>query len=468
MDNELPAELISGNVHAMSPNSAQAGTGEQGRPRETGASLRVGLGAWWVPGLVWVAGIGAGVQWAYANFSRAAEIPRSRGFDNFVWTVQNARFDLWHGGLAHMYAGNGSILVALPGLPLLIVTLIRGMSLVGIAAPSQGLVWLHGGRIAANYLMGGSWWVLYGFASAAAFSALFPLDALARRCGIAGLRRWILVVTLGLGIWWMPVLWAHPEDGLAVALLAWGSLRALDHRWPSAGWLLGLGVAVQTPVLLGAPVMFAMAGVRRWTRLAVRVAVPGLLAVAIPLIGDPSDTIRQVVKQPTYPLNVNARVTPGLAMVPHPRVGVVDAGWPRSLAVVLACLLAASAVRWWGRSGALTPPVLVWTLGVSLSLRRVFESVVFPYYLVPPVAFLLVAALARDWWRTAGAVAIGTGLFLLIRPRLGEWAFWGLMVLGLAALAWLGFPGHRTDGKAPPESSGSERGRVAESLPGVR
>jgi len=424
----------------MTPDSAQTETGRQGRPRETGASLRVGPPAWLAPGLVSVVGVvGAGI-WASSHFSRAAELHRSQSFYDFVWTVLDARTMLWSGGITHLYHGNGSILVALPGFPIVLAALIKVLTLVGVAAPSVGLARGHGGEF-ANYLAGGSWYVIYPFATAAGLSALFPLDALARRCGITGLRRWTLTIALGAGFWWMAVLWGHPEDGLAVAFLAWVALRALDGRWTSAGWLLGLGIAIQPLVLLGAPVIFMMAGVRRWPRLAVRSAIPGLLAVAIPLFGDPSDTLRQVLKQPTYNLNPSARVTPWVGVVPHPGVGVVDAGWPRVVAVLLACLVGFLAVRWWGRSGVLTPPVLVWTLGILLSLRCVFESVVFGYYLVPPVAFLLLAAFGRGRLRAGVALVLGLGLAFVSRPHFGEWAFWGLMMLGLAALAALGFPG---------------------------
>ena len=377
----------------MNPGSVRAEQGEQGRPRETGASLRVaGVPTWVAPGVVWLASIAlAGVK-IYSNYSRAAELHRSQDFNDFVWTVLNARADLGHAGLVHMYQGNGSILVALPGFSLLLVGLIRVLTLVGISAPGEGLIWLHGGHYAANYLAGRSWWVVYGFSLGVSLAALFPLDALARRCGITGLRRGALLVALGVSLWSLAVPWGHPEDGLAMGFLAWAALRALDGRWRPAGWLLGFGIAVQTLAVLGAPIVFAMAGVRRWPRLLARAVIPGLIAIAIPLIGDPSDTLRQVVKQPTYPLNRNARITPWLSVVPHPHVGIVDAGWPRTVAVLLAFLLALLVIRWWGPSGTLTPSALIWTIGVSLSLRCVFESVMFSYYLMPPLLFFLVAA----------------------------------------------------------------------------
>ena len=73
----------------------------------------------------------------------------------------------------------------------------------------------------------------------------------------------------------------------------------------------------------------------------------------------------------------------------------------------------------------------------------------FPYYVVPPLVLLLVAAFHRGVWRPIAAVAVGVGLVVLSRPRLEDWAFWGLMVLGFLLLAAIGFPGRITADHEP-------------------
>ena len=444
----------------MSHASAHAESGADERPPESGASRRVAshwAQTWSLPVVTWAVAMASGSAWTLWAFSKGEEIRHFRGFTDFFWAVISAASEVGHGGLTHMYAGDGSVLVALPGFQLVLVAVTRVVTLLGLSAPAEGLARVEGTRQVADYIVGTGWLVIVPIAYAAAFAAIFPLDALGRRCGISGLRRMVLMMIIATALWWATVTWGHPEDGAAIALLAWAALGAIDGRWKSAGWLLGLGVAVQSLALLGAPILFLLAGIRRWPRMAVRVAVPSILAIAIPLVGDPHDTLRQVLEQPTYPLNKSAHLTPWIGVVPRPIPGVVYAGWPRTLAVILAVVVAILAMRRWGRASSFTPVTITWILGVSLSLRCVFESVLFPYYIVPPIAFLILAAFARQRWRAMAALAFAAGLGLLTRGHFGEWSFWALMVLGLGLLAALGFP-------APAPNALTENGAAA---PGV-
>ena len=165
---------------------SKGGPGRPGPPFAPGCQR--GRGQRWLAG-----GTVAGVYWAFSTLLWAAELGHPQGFNDFVWAVLNARGDLNSGGLVHMYAGNGSLLVALPGFNLLLATVIRVTTLVGISPPVLGLASAHGGRISANFLVGGAWNVVYPFALALGLSAIFPLDAFARRCGISGARRYILL-----------------------------------------------------------------------------------------------------------------------------------------------------------------------------------------------------------------------------------------------------------------------------------
>jgi hypothetical protein len=204
--------------------------------------------------------------------------------------------------------------------------------------------------------------------------------------------------------------------------------------------LLGFGIAFQTVVLLAVPMVLLWAGVRQWPRLVPRMALPGLLAVLVPLVGDPGDTLRQILRQPAYPTNGNAHPTPWIWVVPHPLPRVVGAGWPRSLALILAVVVALVVVRHRPARREDAAAALVWGVAACLSLRLACESVVFPYYLCVVLVFVFVAVPARGRLRTAAAFGVAALALAANWVHLGPWGYWLVMVAALCLLLALCSP----------------------------
>jgi hypothetical protein len=386
------------------------------RPREDGASFRVTATSrpwrpWILPSLCWLVGVAACtvlVSWAWGETAQLAH--RNLLLSDLFLAVENAQVDLQHGGLTHLYAGQGSLEVALPGFQLALVALLRLVDALG--APAYIGFTLKGGRF-ANFAVGGSWAFLLFAVYGLALSAVFPVVACLRRCGVHGVTLALAAVATTGALGYSAVLWGHPEVGLATGLLVGAALWCLDGRWKGAAWLLGAAVATQPLVLLGLPLLLGLAGVRRWLPMAWRIILPGLVSVLLPLFGDPGDTFRQVVLQPTYPTSTGYNLlTPWLAVVPSHGPDTVDAGWPRTVALVLAIGIAYVMVRRMNRYAGAVPDVVIWTLGLSLAVRCLFEAVFYTYYAVPAVVLLLVAASARGAWRALGVIVVATAFFV--------------------------------------------------------
>ena len=93
---------------------------------------------------------------------------------------------------------------------------------------------------------------------------LFAFDALAQRLGADRTKRAFLAGAQGIAMFSVSIFWGHPEDAVAMGLMAYAFLFALDGRWSGAAWLYGFAVAFQPLVLAVFPVLLAMAGVKRW------------------------------------------------------------------------------------------------------------------------------------------------------------------------------------------------------------
>lgn len=386
---------------------------------------------------VWLVATVSATLWTRWTMSTGYAHGHPGNLNDFTWAILNAGGQSRVGGIEHLYSGSGSILVALPGFQLFLVFVVRVLGWLGANPPADQLVLVHGG--AGYAAMGIVWPVTAAVAYALAFASVVPLLALARRCGLAGWRLVVFLVTAMGALWWMSVIWGHPDDAVAIGLLALATDRILEDHERGAAWLLGVAFAVQPLVLLAAPLLLALRPPRRWLPLLVRIAVPGLLAVAIPLIGDPSDTWRQVVEQPTYP--AVGHPTPWLALVPHPNPGVVYAGWPRSVGVMLACLVALGLARRVKSRGGVDPFQLVWLMAVCLILRCVFESVVFPYYVVPPILFAVLAAAVRSRASLAVCIVASAAAAFVSTLRMGDHLlYWILVLCCLTVAAAAGMP----------------------------
>jgi hypothetical protein len=307
-------------------------------------------------------------------------------------------------------------------------------------------------------------WLLLGpIESALGASVLLPLDTLARRLGLTTSRRVALCCAEAVIVWPVVAIWGHPEDPLAMAFVLCGLLAAFDQKWRSCGWWCGLALVTQPLVVLALPLIFARAPVRRWASLTLQSALPAVALLAIPLAQSWANTSRALFKQPNYPSIDHP--TPWLAFAPvlqpaHPtvlhkfvrveRLGhpifsatfvhsiageVVAAGPGRAVTIVLSLVIGIWAFRH-------RPDVsqAVWLVALALSLRCVFESVMDPYYLWPPLAVALVLA-ARDWYRFAICILATAAATVWSYRHTGPWMWWLPIVVLLGIALASAYPG---------------------------
>ena len=116
--------------------------------------------------------------------------------------------------------------------------------------------------------------------------------------GVGGRRRAVTCVIQGVLVWPLLVIWGHPEDAIAVALMAYVVISVLDQRWARAGWLFGAAVAFQPLVLLVLPLCLTRGGTKQLTGFLGRSIGPSIALLAVPFLSDWHDTWDAVVKQP--------------------------------------------------------------------------------------------------------------------------------------------------------------------------
>ncbi len=307
-------------------------------------------------------------------------------------------------------------------------------------------------------------WYLLGPASMLIGSVvLVPLDGLARRLGLSPAARAATLVAEAVVLFPVVVLWGHPEDPLALAFALLALQAAFDGRWRATGWLIGLALVTQPLVVLVAPVVAAMLPMREWPKLALRGALPSLALLAIPLGQSWKQTTAAILQQPNYPTVDHP--TPWLALAPilsrsHPAVignfSMVTAadGRQRFTATALHTVSGETVAAGPGRLIAValciglgiyvyrrrpSPTQVVWLCAVALALRCVFESVMDPYYLWPPLALAFVLA-ARSRWRFGATSVLATAVTWYSYRHAGPWEWWLPVTLLLAAAVLLARP----------------------------
>ena len=166
-----------------------------------------------------------------------------------------------------------------------------------------------------------------------------------------------------------------------------------------------------------------------------------MVLVAPALRSNWSGTTAVFLHQKNFPHLDHA--TPWMVVAPKLAGNAVGAGPGRILAVVAAVILGGAAYRW-----RPTLAGLVWLCALVLSLRCVFESVMVPFYLGPPLAVIVLAAAATiRWWRMIGAFTIAMVATELSYRHTSEWSYWlpmtALLALGLV-FAWPGIDAVRS------------------------
>ena len=382
-----------------------------------------------------------------------------------LWGTMTAAQRLLHLDLAGLYTPP-TALVSLPGTAVIMVPLVALADLAGVS-----LTVPHG-PYPALWLLAGPYQV------AVSAVALFAADALAERLGATRPRRFVLAAAGAVALWSVTVRWGHPEDAVAIGLLLYAVDSQAARRTSRAAWLAGAAVAVQPLVLLALPILavpiLAEPGSAGWVPLrrlagfAVRVAVLPVIALAIAVAANPAAALHAVTSQPNSPRIDHP--TPWIYLAPHQAGDLVAAGPARILAIAAACGCALLAYRglayrgltYRGLAARRAPSLagLLWWIAVALAVRSVFEPVMVAYYLWPPLAVALIAAVA-EWPRLlrTGAVVIALTFFSQIWWR-NPWAWWTPMMAGLALALYLARPaqdsttqGSATQGNAAPDSA---------------
>jgi hypothetical protein len=360
-----------------------------------------------------------------------------------IWgTLRSAQFVAW-GDIGDVY-GHGSGLVTLPGISLLLapVGFVISHLNLSISFP-YGLPHPTG------------WLILGPYEAAIGSIVLLPLDALAEQIGLDRRARLVASIAGAILLWPVVGIWGHPEDALGMALVLEALLAVMDQKWRRAGWLIGLALAVQPLVVLVVPCLVALVPRRGWPKLVVRTLAPAVILLAIPLWQSWRVTTQALLQQPNFPRIDHA--TPWLFLAPvlsksHPAVikrfflttspqgvrnftalslhtvsgPVVAAGPTRMIAVGLSIVIGLYVFR-----RRPSPDQLLWFCCLALSLRCVFEAVMDPYYLWPPLALAFVLVV-RSISRLVVATAATAAATWWSYRHLGPWEWWAPVVALLA------------------------------------
>jgi hypothetical protein len=334
-----------------------------------------------------------------------------------LWdTVRVAHYIGW-GGLSYVYAPSShAVFVTLPGFATLLAPVVALATRLGLteSAPTVHLFKPQ------------AWLVVGPFCLLASGTGLFGLDALNRRLGAQGPRSAHTLFIAAAALWPATAIWGHPEDSVAIGLVAFAFVAMMDDRWGLTGWLLGAAIAMQLLAVLVVPIFIGVAGARKAAPLLARAAIlPGFFTIAV-VVPDLHDALNVLLKQPTFPSLDHA--TPWVALSPVIAPHVVAAGPSRLLAAVVAV-----GAGWYASRHRSDLGQLVTAACVVLASRCVFESVMVPYYVMPFIAFALIAAFRLGWARAVTVSAAALGLTVMTHYHLYRWLYYGEM-MGLMAL----------------------------------
>lgn len=338
-----------------------------------------------------------------------------------MWlTFRTAHYIGW-GGFSFVYSSH-SLLVTLPGFPLLFTPVAMLSSALGLTESSPTWAVPHPT----------AWFLVAPVMMACALPMLDSVNRLAQRLGASlAARRW-LMLAMAVPAWSALPKWGHPEDVLAVALFAYMLVAVIDGRWTLAGWLLGGAIAMQLFVVVLVPLVVGYLGIRRAGALLLRASVlPGFLLLVV-LVPDYHHAMQALLHQPNYQ-TVN-HPTPWLALAPRLTDHSVAAGPGRLIAVGAGLLAGLISTRVRGR-----PDMLLWLAGSVIAIRCLTESVMVPYYVMPATVFALLTVWSRPPWRRALATAVVIGLTVMTNYHMRAWFYWSEMTalsVAMVALAW--------------------------------
>ena len=351
-----------------------------------------------------------------------------------LWaTVRTAHWVGW-GAFSYVYDAHAG-LVTLPAYALVLTPIVMLCSALGLS------------EVSPHFAYGPphpSAWLLVGpFSLLSVALALFGVDALARAVGASPVRRRILAVAVAAAMWPTLADWGHPEDAVALGLAAYALVAAFNRKWTPAGWLLGAAIAMQLYVVLLVPLFLGMAGARKAGPLLARAGLaPGFFLVVV-LVPNFASSIRALLDQPNFPQVDHA--TPLSLIAPRLANHAVAAGPGRVLAFVAAVGIGVLA-----RKRRSEPLAIVWLAGAAMAARCVFESVIDPYYVMPAVVLVLVAACTARGARWLLCACAAATLTVVTYWHLDMWVYWGSMAALLGAMLAVTRPPHTWPAEVDP------------------
>jgi hypothetical protein len=221
----------------------------------------------------------------------------------------------------------------------------------------------------------------------------------------------LLVVACLPPVWQSVEGFFHPQDLIAMGLSLGAMACARRDRWAVAGVLIaGAFLSQEFAVLVAVPLFVLAPGMRRIRYLVAAIASGAI--VAVPLLVMTSGTAARAIALGTGdgPRDGGTFVF-GLGLSGAPLVLV-----SRVLPVALSLLLSWWALHRFGRDVLREPALLLIVVGLSLTLRLVFEENIFVYYLMALAVILVLLDVQRRHiraslaaWLTCVALVFSVG-----------------------------------------------------------
>ena len=347
-------------------------------------------------------------------------------FDDLWRNWADGAYLTFGGGYGHIYVLDRTLETA-PALQVAIAPIARCAS--GLSFPNPSVV-----------LYPQAFWVAGPLFLAALALPLCAGDRWLQFMGVSDLRRRLPVLAV-MAITLPPMaLFGHPEDMIALGSMLYGLIAAMEGRHRATGWWLGVALAFQFFAFLAIPIALVFLKRRQWGAAIVQMVLVPLSVLLVPLVTEPSATIRQLLHQRVYDdmgyISPTWHLDPGEAAII--RVLVALASIP--VALVLARIMPTD------RKAA--AQLVIWVVAALFALR-VFEPELVPYFLAPTLALLPISAIRAPRWRFFAACALAVWLNWWVHVAVdARWSLWLLLIGQLVVLGWLCFP-EITPGQAP-------------------
>ena len=223
----------------------------------------------------------------------------------------------------------------------------------------------------------------------------------------------------------------HPQDIVSLGLALGGLSQILRRRWILAGTLFGAAVlSKQFALLVLVPTLVVTPGRRPRLTAAVSAAVVFGAGVLPFLVVDPRVTLENLSGFSAGGAATGQTVLSLMGV--HGTVASAVARDAPMLFAIALCIWAASRRLPWVDD----PAVVVALALVCTGSRLVFESVIFPYYLLAAsVLVLLLDLVARRWPVRSLAWCAATAFFVALHPRNEFVAAFGTLVLAITVVA---------------------------------